>query len=53
LGKASDPAVLSRPDPTGEAARKLAAAQRRVEDAEAKWMEAASSYEAALESVAA
>ncbi len=53
LQKAGDPALLSRPDPSGEVARKLAAAQKRVDDAEAKWMEAAAAHEAALESVAA
>jgi ATP-binding cassette subfamily F protein 3 len=53
LEKASGPGLLSRPDPGGEAARKLAAAQKRVDEAEAKWMEAASAYEAAVESVAA
>jgi arylsulfatase A-like enzyme len=53
LEKASDPALLSRPDPDGDAARKLASAQKRLEDAEAKWEAAAEAYEAAVQSVAA
>jgi ATP-binding cassette subfamily F protein 3 len=53
LDKASDPAVLARPDPSGEAARKLAAAQKRLEEAEAKWEAAAEAHEAAVQSVAA
>ena len=44
--KLSDPIVLARPDPSGEAARRLAGAQRRLEEAEAAWMSAAAELEA-------
>ena len=42
--KLSDPILLA--DPSGEAARKLEAVQRRLQEAEAAWMEAAASLEA-------
>ena len=46
LAKAADPVLLARPDAAGDVARKFAAARKRVEDAEAKWMDAASAHEA-------